>query len=162
MTLLELIIATSMLAMLLTSVSIVIRGVRASWDAHEADYVRIEAAHSTLRHIVRTIRAAEAVTAVTPETNNSGSLSVRMPNGDTLVWAHDAVNNRVNYGVTAASNLLASEITGLRFRSRRADATTAAATPGDTQCLQIEVTVQLPREANGQRIVTSWAWVRSW
>lgn len=162
LTLLELIIASSMLAMLLGSVSVVIRAGRASWTAHEADYHRIEAAHSVVRHIVRQIRAAEAVTEVTVDTNNSGRLGLRMPNGDTVVWAHDSEDNAVNYGVSSPDNILATEITGLRFRGMRADGVSAATSAADVQCVQIEVTIQLPREANGQRIVTSWAWVRSW
>ncbi|MBC8352932.1 MAG: prepilin-type N-terminal cleavage/methylation domain-containing protein [Planctomycetes bacterium] len=162
LSLLELIIASSMLAMLLASISVVIRAGRESWEAHEGDYVRVEAAHSVLRHIVRQIRAAEAVTEITVATNNSGRLGLRMPNGEIHLWAHDSTNNLVNYGVATPNNLLAPEITGLRFTGRRADGTTAAATAADVQCLEIEVTIQLPRETNGQRIVTSWAWVRSW
>lgn len=162
MSLLELIIATSMLAMLMTSISVVIRAGRQTWDAHEADYTRIEAAHSVARHIVRKIRAAEAVTVITAPTDNSGQLAVQMPNGDTVVWDHDSATNRVNYGVTTANSLLATDVTGLRFTGMRANGTTQAAVAADVQCVQIEVTVQLPRETNGQRIVTSWAWVRSW
>lgn len=148
--------------MLLTSISIVMRAGRESWEAHEADFTRIEAAHSVLRHVVRQIRAAESVTEVTAATDNSGRLGLRMQNGDILIWEHDNTNSRVDYGVTTPDNLLAPEITGLRFRGWEADGVTAAATAADVQCLQIEVTIQLPRDVNGQRIVTSWAWVRSW
>ncbi|MCA9123232.1 MAG: hypothetical protein H6822_28185 [Planctomycetaceae bacterium] len=162
MSLLELIIATSLLALLMTSVSVVIRSGRTSWEAHEGDYVRIEAAHSVLRHIVRTIRAAEGITEVSAANDNSGRLGVIMPDGDTLLWDHDSNTNRVNYGVTTPNNLLATDVTGLRFRGMRADGVTPAVVPADVQCIQVEVTVQLPRETNGQRIVTSWAWVRSW
>lgn len=162
MSLLELIIATSMLAMLLTSISVVLRAGRESWNAHEADYTRVEAAHSVLRHIVRQIRAADAVTEVTVAGNNSGRLGLRMPNGEIHIWAHDNTASRVNYGITTPGNLLAEDIIGLRFRGFEADGVTAVATAADVQCLQIEVTIQLPRDVNGQRIVTSWAWVRSW
>lgn len=162
LSLLELIIASSMLAMLMTSVAVVIRAGRESWNAHEADYVRVEAAHSVLRHIVRNIRAAEAVTEITADTDDSGRLGILMPNGETLLWAHDNGASVVNYGVSSPSELLAPDITGLRFRGMRADGVTAAATAADVQCVQIEVTIQLPRETNGQRVVSSWAWIRSW
>ncbi len=162
MSLLELIIATSMLALLMTSISVVVRAGRQSWQAHEADYTRIEAAHSVARHIVRKIRAAEAVTTITAPTDNSGRLGVQMPNGDNVVWDHDSGTNLVNYGVTTPNSLLAADVTGLRFTGLRANGTTPATVAADVQCVQVEVTVQLPREVNGQRIVTSWAWVRSW
>ena len=151
-----------MLAMLMTSISIVMRAGRDSWNAHEGDAIRIEAAHSVLRHVVRQIRAADAVTEVTAATDNSGRLGLRMQNGDIYIWDHDDTNNRVDFGITTPDNLLAPEITGLRFRGLEADGVTAAASAADVQCLQIEVTIELPREMNGQRIVTSWAWVRSW
>ena len=160
--LLELIIASSMLAMLLTSISVVMRAGRESWDAHEADFTRVEAAHSVLRHIVRQIRAAESVSEVTDATDNSGRLGLRMQNGEIHIWAHDNTNNRIDYGVTTPDNLLAPEVTGLRFSGLEADGVTAAATAADVQCLRIKVTIELPREVNGQRIVTSWAWIRAW
>lgn len=162
LSLLELIIASSMLAMLLTSISVVLRAGRESWNAHEADYTRIEAAHSVLRHIVRQIRAADSVTEITAATDNSGRLGLRMPNGEVHIWDHDSTNNLVDYGVTTPDNLLAPEVTGLRFRGLEADGVTTTATAAEVQCLQIEVTIQLPRDVNGQRIVTSWAWVRAW
>ncbi len=162
MSLLELIIASSMLAMLLTSISVALRAGRESWEAHEADYTRVEAAHSVLRHIVRQVRAADSVTEITVPTNDSGRLGLRMPNGEIHIWARDNTNNRVDYGVTTPDNLLAPEITALRFRGLEADGVTPAATAAEVQCLQIEVEIQLPRDVNGQRVVTSWAWVRSW
>ncbi|MDA1055506.1 MAG: prepilin-type N-terminal cleavage/methylation domain-containing protein, partial [Planctomycetota bacterium] len=92
LSLLELIIASSMLAMLMTSISVVIRAGRGAWEAHEEDYVRVEAAHSVLRHIVREIRWADAVTEFTFDAKPA-RLGLLMPNGETHVWAHDRVNN---------------------------------------------------------------------
>ncbi|MDA1055203.1 MAG: hypothetical protein O3C40_32680 [Planctomycetota bacterium] len=70
----------------------------------------------------------------------------------------------MNYGVTTPDSLLAPEITGLRLIGLKADGVKAATKEADIQCLQIEVTIQLPRDGggNGQRVVTSWAWIRSW
>jgi hypothetical protein len=162
MSLLELVIATSMLAMVLTSVSVVLRTGRQAWEAHEADFTRIEAAHATLRHIVREVRQADAVNSISAATDNSGRLSLLMPNGAVKVWAHDAGTGRVNYGITNASSLLAPDIKGLRFVGFQADGTTQTAAPDEVQALRIEVTIQLPVAANGTRVASSWAWVRSW
>lgn len=163
MTLLELVIASTMLAIAMTSIAVIMRSGRQAWEAHEADYTRIEAAHATLRHVVREIRQADAVTAITASSDNSGAITLLMPSGDSKSWDHVGASNRVNFGVNVTpTDLLADEITGLRFSGFQADGATAAASADDTQCVRIDVTVQLPRETGGTRVVTSWAWVRSW
>ena len=163
MSLLELVIATSMLAVIMTSIAVIMRTGRQAWEAHESDYVRIEAAHATARHIVREIRQADAVSAISASADTSGAITLDMPNGDTKSWDHDGATNRVNYGLNVApADLLATEITGLQFSGFEADGTTAAATVGDVQCVRINVMIQLPREVGGARVISSWAWVRSW
>jgi type II secretory pathway pseudopilin PulG len=164
MTLLELVIASTMLAVLMTSIGVVMRTGRQAWEAHEADYTRLEGAHATLRHLVREVRQADDVSAITASTDNSGALALDMPGGDTKSWDHVGGSNQVNYGVNVVTpvEMLATEITGLRFSGFRADGTTPATTPAEVQCIKIDVTIQLPREVGGTRIVSSWAWVRSW
>ena len=154
-TLLEMVIASSMLALVLTSISVVMRSGRGAWEAHEADFTRIQAAHATVRHLVRNVRQAKEVVAI-----DSGSISLLMQDGDILVWDHDSGSDQVNYGVTSATNLLAPDITGLRFEGFEADGVTP--TTVDVQCLRIEVTFDLPVATNPQRTVSSWAWVRTW
>ena len=161
LSLLEMVIASTMLAIVAATVVVVLRSSREAWEAHAADFSRIEAAHATLRHIVREVRQADAVTALSASTDNSGSLSLRMSDGSIKVWDHDAGTNTVSFGISTANQLLAPDITGLRFSGFRANGTTATTVADDVQCLRVEVTVQLPREANGERIVSSGDWVRS-
>ena len=162
MSMLELVIASSMLAMVLTTVGVVLRTGRIAWEAHSADYTRIEAAHATIRHIVRQVRQAEACAAISPSADNSGTLSLTMSDGSTVVWDHDDGANCVNYGVSSAGSLLAPDITGLRFTGYRANGSTATTVPSEVRAIRIDVTVQLPVEVNATRVVTSWAWIRSW
>lgn len=162
MSLMELVIATTMLAMVMTTIGVVLRTGRQAWEAHSADYTRIEAAHSTLRHIVRRVRHASEVVTITPSSDNSGRLSLRMPDGSTEVWDHDASKNQVDYGIGAANDLLAPDVTGLRFTGYRADGVTTTTTASLVRAMRIEVTVQLPVQAGGSRVITSWAWLRSW
>jgi type II secretory pathway pseudopilin PulG len=162
MTLLELVIASSMLAMVLTTIGVVMRTGRQAWEAHSADYTRIEAAHATVRHVVRRLRQAKAVSAITPSTDNSGTLSVQMQDGSIEVWDHDGGTNVINYGVTTASNLLSPNITGLRFTGYQANGTTTTTTASLIKAVRIEVSVLLPVDTGGARVVSSWAWLRSW
>jgi hypothetical protein len=162
MTMLELIIASSLLAMVLATVGVLLRTGRQAWEAHSADYSRVEAAHATIRHIVRQVRQAEAVTSITPSTDNSGRLSLLLLDGSTVVWDHDAATSSVSYGVTTPTGLLAPDISALRFTGYRADGATVTSTASLVQAIRIDVTIQLPVEVNGTRVVSSWAWVRSW
>jgi type II secretory pathway pseudopilin PulG len=162
MSLLELVIATTLLAVVMTSVSVVLRTGRQAWEAHEASYARVEAAQATLRHIVREVRQADDVVALSAADDNSGSLSLEMRNGDIKVWDHDAGTNSVNYGIGAANSLLAPDITGLRFTGFETNGTTTTTLPEDVQALRVEVTIPLPAGAGGSGVFSSWAWVRSW
>jgi type II secretory pathway pseudopilin PulG len=163
MSLLEVVVATSMLAMIMTTISVVMRTSRQAWEAHDADYQMIEAAHATLRHIVREVRQAERVTAISRADDTSGSIGLELPNGDIRVWDHDSNTNTVNCGIGAASWMLAPDIEQLRIVGYEADATTE--TEDDealVQCVRIDVTVELDRDTNSTRTVSSWAWIRSW
>jgi prepilin-type N-terminal cleavage/methylation domain-containing protein len=160
--LLELVIASSMLALLMVAVGVVLRSGRQAWEAHEADYTRLEALHATVRHIVRSARQADVVMELSAPSDNSGRLGLRLIDGSTVVWDHDAVTNNVNYGVTTPSNLLANNITTLKFTGYKADGITTTTTTSDVQSLLIEASTTLPRESGGTKTMTSWVWMRAW
>jgi type II secretory pathway pseudopilin PulG len=162
MTLLELVIASAMMATLLTAVTLVLRSGRQSWEAHEADYTRLEGLHATLRHMVRQVRQADAVTAISAASDNSGALTLLMPDGTKMAWDHDGVTNTMKCGVTTADQLLASNITALNIVGYKPDGVTATVVPSEIQNLKISVSVQLPRDTNATRTYSSWAWIRSW
>src|SRR4051812_39113079 len=61
MTLIELIFASALTTTLITATAILLRGSYSAWQAHSGDYLKIEAAQATLRHIVRQVRQATAV-----------------------------------------------------------------------------------------------------
>ena len=140
----------------------ILRTSREAWEAHEGDYTRIEAAHATLRHLVREVRQADAVTAISLASDNSGQLGLLMPDAETRLWDHDASTDTVNFTTPAGSGLLADKITGLRLTGYKADGTTTTTVPDEVQFLKVEVTVQLPRDVNGTRVVSSFVWLRAW
>ena len=162
MTLLELVIASSMMAVLLTAATVVLRTSRQAWEAHEGDYTRLEGLHATLRHMVRQVRQADAVTVISAAGDNSGALTLAMPDGSTVAWDHDGATTTVKCGVTTADQLLSTNITGLNIVGYKADGVTATTVPSEIQNLKVSVTVQLPRETNATRTYSSWAWIRSW
>jgi prepilin-type N-terminal cleavage/methylation domain-containing protein len=160
--LLELVISASMLAVLMVAIGGVLRTSRQAWEAHEGDYQRLDALHATVRHIVRSVRQADGVTEISAAGDTSGRLGLLLVDGSTVVWDHDSITSKVNYGVTTPTNLLAENITTLRFTGYRADGVTATTTTNLVQNIMIEASVTLPREAGGTKTISSWAWVRSW
>jgi hypothetical protein len=162
MTLLELMLATAMLTTVLTAVSVLVRGTYNVWNAHEGDLERIEALHAAVRHLVRNMRQASSVAAITAKTNTAGSLSLVMTNGQTWVWSRNSGTNQVLFGVTTATNLLAENITELSFTAYEADGTTETTTVADIQLIKVTAKTVLPRDANTNRTVTCFGWVRAW
>ena len=163
MTLLELIIASSMLAMLLTAVTVVLRTAHSAWQAEEGDFAKLQSLQATLRQIVRQVRQAGAVTAISAANNTSGSLTITLWDGSSLSWARDNATNNVYCDPNSPpTQLLATDITSLTFAGYMADGVTLAATPDQIHSLQIQAQVQLPRETNGARTITTWVWLRSW
>ena len=161
-TLLEVVMATTLLAGLGTAAALLLRTGHLAWSAHEDDAVQLEAAHATLRHIARHVRQAVQVSVISSSTDNAGSLSLLMPSGEMYVWSRNAATNEVNFGVGSASNLLASGITGLSFAGYGVDTVTVPVSVTDIQSVVCRVRVQLPHEVGGARTITQWEWLRTW
>lgn len=162
MTLLELTLATAMLTTVMTSLSVLVRGSYQAWQAHESDVVAVESAHGTLRHILRHLRQAQLISAITAKTNAEGSISLLMHDGTTRVWARTAATHLVNYGTNTANNLLAEGIRELRFTGYKADGVTESIVPGEIHAVKVTAVVQLNVSTNSTRTVSCWGWVRSW
>ena len=161
-TLLELILATALMTGMVAATAVVLRTGHLAWQAAQTDAALISAGNATVRHIVRRVRQAEAVTAVSDPGDTSGSLSVLMPSGETMVWSHDDATRQVSYGVGSADGLLGQDISTLSFTGYRADATTQTAVPAEIQSIKCHASVELPRTSGGTRTVSCWAWLRAW
>ena len=161
-TLLEVVMATTLLAGLGTAAAMLLRTGHVAWSAHEEDAAGLEAAHATLRHIVRQVRQAVQVSAISSPNDNAGSLSLLMPSGETYVWSRNAATNEVYFGVSSASDLLAAGITQLSFSGYGVDTVTVPASVTDIQSVVCRVQVQLPHEVGSARSITYWAWLRTW
>jgi len=162
MTLLELILATTLLSALVAATGIVLRTGHAAWDAHNGDAVRVASANAVLRHVARRVRQAQAVTNISLPSDTSGTLSLSMPTLETYVWDHSDVDDQVSFGVSTADSVLAEEITELSFTGYEADGVTQTTVAGDIHSVKCHVSVQLPRDTGGARSVSCMAWLRSW
>ena len=80
LSLLEMMVATAIMATLMASVVVVMRSGYAVWNAQEADIDVLENGYGVLRHFVQQMRQADSVTAISAAERHDGRLVV--PDGD--------------------------------------------------------------------------------
>ncbi len=163
LTLLELVIATSMLAVVMTSLSLVLRTARSAWDATDGEYAAMHHATTLARHFVRESREARSVDQFA---TGGGSIRLEMSDGSLVQWSLAGATHGMD-DVVLLENLttgeavpLARGIRGLSFTGFEANGSTIASNPQDIQLLQVQVTVDRP--SGGQQTVDAQVWVRSW
>jgi prepilin-type N-terminal cleavage/methylation domain-containing protein len=163
--LLELTVAMSLLAVVMTATSSVLRSSRQVWEAHESDLTRLQTAHAVVRHIVRQAREASEVVSVDANQPSGAALTVRLPDGDELSWQHDSRSNQVLFrqaSVSATSQVVAEHIDSLEFRPTLIDG--SAYQPDRTDRIQ-ELTVlagvTLQRETATVRRSVASVWLRA-
>ncbi len=164
LTLFEVMTATTMMATLMASSVVLVRSSYSVWQATEADLERAENAYAVLRHVVRNVRQASAVSAISTASDTAGSLSLLMDTGDTRLWARNAGTDQVFYGVapSSADQLLVESIDELLFVGYEADGVTATTTPADIQMIHCIARITMPAGGGQSRTVSCKAWLRSW
>lgn len=143
----------------MTSSIVVLRSAHTAWQAQEADLEKAAVAHSVLRHIVRGMRQATGVVAISAAANPAGSLTIARANGTTATWAFTA--GAVNYSENGgAAQPLAEGLASMSFQGYRANGVTLTSEPGNVQAVRAAVATTMP--VGGNRTVSSFSWVRSW
>lgn len=160
LSLLEMMAATAIMATLMGSVVVLVRSGYAVWNAYEADMDIAENAYGVLRHVVRQLRQAEAVTAISGPTDNSGDLTFTAAGGTSKTWSHSG--DEVWFDNGTSNQLLAKSIDQLNFVGYEADGTTTTTVVNDIHVVRCTVQVTLPHGAGETRTVSCRAWIRSW
>ncbi len=165
LTLLELVIASSMLAVLMTSLSVVLRTARVAWDTSDGDYSAMHHASTIARHLVREAREAREVTYLSPA---GSEIELLLSNGRKIRWSHAASSGSMTDVVLVTNTTLGTSepiahgIRNLSFVGYEADAQTVATKIQDIQLIEVQVTVDTPSAASAQQTVRSMVWIRSW
>ncbi len=160
---LELTVTTAILALVATASMTLVRTAHTVWNRHDDDQSQRQQAAAVLRHICRHVRQARAVMAISSAADNSGTLSLLMPSGDTYVWDHNASTKEVIFGIDTASSLLAHGIEELNFRAAKVDGLTLVTEVGFIHSILCTVKFNLARPAGNELItLSSQAWLRAW
>jgi prepilin-type N-terminal cleavage/methylation domain-containing protein len=162
LSLLEMMIATTIMAALMTSVVVVLRSGYAVWNAQEADIDTLENGYAVLRHFVQQMRQAESVAAISAPSDTTGDLSFVTATGLTRSWSHNGALKEITFNNGVSSGLLARSIDALTFTGYEADGVTQTTVVDDIQVVKCAVQVTLPQGAGVTRTVSCQAWLRSW
>ena len=162
LSLLELMVATAMMATLMTSVVVVMRSGYAVWNAQEADVDVLENGYGVLRHFVQQLRQADSVSAISAPSDTSGDLSFLTVSGTTRTWSHNGAPKEVYFNNGTSNQLLAKDIDTLSFSAYEADGVTETTAVADIQMVKCTVEVTLPQGGGVTRTISCRAWIRSW
>lgn len=162
-TLVEVIAATAIMAALTTSSFALVRTAHQAWSRHRDDSLQRHEAIAALQHVMRRVRQATAVTAISAAADASGALTLQMADGSAAKWDHDAGTSRALFGVTTPANVLAEGITEMRFAGMTANglATTTDVTKIHLVSCTVKYALSRPTGATTET-VSCMAWLRSW
>jgi prepilin-type N-terminal cleavage/methylation domain-containing protein len=162
LSLLEMMVATAMMATLMASVVVVMRSGLTVWNAQEADIDVLENGYGVLRHFVQQMRQADSVTAISIPSDTTGDLTFLTATGVTRTWTHNGGPNQVYFNNGTSNQLLANSINTLTFIGYEADGATQTTVVNDIQVVQCAVQITLPHGGGVTRTLTSRAWIRTW
>ena len=160
--LLEMMVATAIMATLMTTMVVVIRSGYAVWNAQEQDIAISDSGNAVLRHFVRELRQATAVTAISAPSSTTGSLSILTASGGTKSWSFNSGQLQVMFNNGTSTQVLAPSINELTFVGYEADGVTATTVVDEIQVVKCMVKVTLTQGGGQTRTVACRAWVRSW
>jgi hypothetical protein len=154
--------ATTIMAVIMTSVIVVFRSGYAVWNAYEQDIDVAENAYGALRHFVRQMRQATAITAISAPSDTTGDLSYLTAGGVTQSWSLNGGTAQVSFHNGTAADTLAKSINQLLFEGYEADGVTPTTTVDDIQMVKCTVQVSMTQGGSATRTVSAKAWIRSW
>jgi prepilin-type N-terminal cleavage/methylation domain-containing protein len=162
LSLLEMMVATAIMATLMASIVVVMRTGYSTWNAQEADIDALENGYGVLRHFVQQMRQATAVTVISAPSDTTGDLSFTTPNSVVRAWSHNGGPEEVYFNNGTSNQLLAKNIDTLTFTGFEADGVTQTTVVDDIQVVQCAVQITLPHGAGVSRTLSCRAWIRSW
>lgn len=162
-TLVEVIAATAIMAALTTSSFALVRTAHQAWSRHRDDSLQRQAAIATLQHVMRRVRQATAVTAISAASDASGSLTLQMADGSAAMWDHDATASAARFGTTSPNGVLAEGITEMRFTGMTANGLATTTDVAKIHLVSCSVKYALSRPTGATtETVSCMAWLRAW
>jgi prepilin-type N-terminal cleavage/methylation domain-containing protein len=161
-TLVEAIAATAIMATLTTASFALVRTANNAWLRHRDDSNRRREAVVAMQHIMRRVRQASRVTAITAAGDAAGSLTLQMTSGTNAIWSRNSGTNQVLFGTTSATNLLATGVTELTFVGLKANGSATTTQVDLIHAIRATIKYTVPRPGGSvTETLSCTAWLRS-
>lgn len=163
-TLLELVISSSMLAVLATSLGLVLRTSRTAWESGDSHYAAQQHAQSVVLHFVRQARETRGVASI-----GSSRIQLELRDGGTMEWSLQPVGPTghsgtimVKYSSPAQEIPLAYGVSNLSFSGFEADGATPTSQVTKIRLVEVRATINVADSSIAQQTFSSRVWIRAW
>ncbi len=160
LSLLELVLSTSMMALLLVPVVGLLKTSHNVWEAYESDHTRLDSLQATTRHLMRRLRDTNEIVSLSAPESTAGAISVRQSGGLVETWWR--MGDQVWYHRNGTTSLLANDIAALSFVGFEKDGVTPTTDPRRVQIVEVIAKVQLDRENHSEKTSRCRVWLRPW
>jgi len=139
---LEILLVVSLSAMLVVGAASYFRTLRQVSDLAHKRREALQNARVVLERIVRRIRPAKQIVAITPEAEPAGSITIR--DFDEVNYVFALQGTEVYYGIDAATDLLATAVQSLRFQGYSSEGPRPPEEPAGIEAVQISISTAIP------------------
>lgn len=161
--LVEVIAATAIMAVLTTASFALVRTANNAWMRHRDDSGRRREAVVAMQHMMRRIRQATRVTAISAAADASGGFTLMMADGTFSIYDHSSGLNQILYGTSTANNVLATGITELTVTGLKANGTATTTQLDLIHALRCTIKYTITRPSGTTtETMTCTAWLRAW
>ena len=146
MTLLETVLAMSLLSMIALTGAQAVRMSWQAWDVQDRRSDMLQHLSGVLTHITRQVRSARGIVDVSNPTDLSGNLEITLPDDSVVKWYHDGADATVRYeiGGNNPGELVATGIDSLTFECFELDGVTPTTVVDDIRMIRVTTSVTIP------------------
>ena len=146
MTLLETLLAMSLLSVIALLGAQTVRLSWQAWDVQDRRSDVLQHLGGVLTHITRLTRGAKGVVSVSGPSDTSGNLEITLPDDSVVKWYRDSADSTVRYEIDGNNpgELLAVGIDSLKFECFQIDGVTPTTVVDEIRMIRITTAVTIP------------------
>ena len=161
MTLLEMVVAMSIMVIVFVAVLPQLSLIQNNWDSREGIAETIQNGRVLADHLSRNLSKAIKITAVSNSTDTTGYIEF-LDNDDNTLRYDIAVNNYIEFGQVGSQSDLAGPVSSLQFTCYDGNDFSSTTTDGnDIRFVKAEATVTNPASLGQDKTFTAWAYLRT-